>query len=149
MISARKMPTVAIATVFQVASAASFKNSSEWAGGKNVARNCLAALRLDGSKSTSGLNSAKYPTGSNTTTNRIASVSLPFHAGSRHRSEVNAPDISSSVSAWFATRRFPAMRNRSQRAKVRGRKVRQVVIRATRRLGYQTPPGHCECRSAA
>jgi len=59
IISAKNMPTVAIATVFQVAVAARVRNSLEWAGGRNVARKWPLVRRLFLSSKTNGLNSAK------------------------------------------------------------------------------------------
>ena len=106
--NAKKIPTVAMATVFHVDSAASFRNSVECAGGKNVTRNCFAAFKLDASKNTSGLNSAKYPTGSSTAKNNTSRLRRPLHAGSRHRSVDVAVDIRSSVSSWRGIPNSPA-----------------------------------------
>ena len=57
--SASTMPLVAMATVFQALRTSSCMNAREWAGGKNVARNCFEARRLVASKKTPGLNSVR------------------------------------------------------------------------------------------
>ncbi|MEG0882189.1 MAG: hypothetical protein RSH52_13085 [Janthinobacterium sp.] len=101
------MPAVAMAMVSQLEMATSCKNSSEWAGGTKLARNCQVAARLCASHKIHGLNSACTSIGHSTSSATAVMVRRPRQAGSRGMAVL----VSKAASRHPAS--FPAPRARA------------------------------------